>query len=121
MYEVSWWYRILQFPSAHRAWSHYSSYPFDLVRLARLPLHYPLPFACHLMYIVKTTGSHFSGVVICNSFTVRQMLARLTGSAEVVHELLAPIYNWFTEGFDTADLQEAKVLLEELVRGRGQG
>jgi predicted ATPase len=29
-------------------------------------------------------------------------------------ELLAPVYDWFTEGFDTADLQEAKVLLEEL-------
>ena len=27
---------------------------------------------------------------------------------------LAPIYGWFTEGFDTADLQEAKALLEEL-------
>jgi predicted ATPase len=29
-------------------------------------------------------------------------------------ELLAPIYGWFTEGFDTADLQEAKALLEAL-------
>jgi predicted ATPase len=29
-------------------------------------------------------------------------------------ELLAPIYGWFTEGFDTADLQEARALLEEL-------
>jgi predicted ATPase len=29
-------------------------------------------------------------------------------------ELLALIYGWFTEGFDTADLQEAKALLEEL-------
>jgi predicted ATPase len=28
--------------------------------------------------------------------------------------LLAPLYGWFTEGFDTPDLQEAKVLLEEL-------
>jgi predicted ATPase len=28
--------------------------------------------------------------------------------------LLTPIYGWFTEGFDTADLQEAKALLEEL-------
>jgi len=28
--------------------------------------------------------------------------------------LLAPIYNWFTEGFDTADLQEAQALLQEL-------
>jgi predicted ATPase len=30
------------------------------------------------------------------------------------HALLAPIYGWFTEGFDTADLQEARTLLEEL-------
>ena len=30
------------------------------------------------------------------------------------HELLAPVYGWFTEGFDTADLQEAKALLAEL-------
>ena len=29
-------------------------------------------------------------------------------------ELLAPLYPWFTEGFDTVDLQEAKALLEEL-------
>jgi len=30
------------------------------------------------------------------------------------YELLAPIYHWFTEGFDTADLQEAGALLEAL-------
>ncbi len=29
-------------------------------------------------------------------------------------ELLAPVYGWFTEGFDTRDLQEAEALLEEL-------
>jgi predicted ATPase len=29
---------------------------------------------------------------------------------------LAPIYGWFTEGFDTTDLQDARVLLEELER-----
>jgi adenylate cyclase len=29
-------------------------------------------------------------------------------------ELLAEVYGWFTEGFDTADLQEAKALLEAL-------
>ena len=29
-------------------------------------------------------------------------------------QLLAELYNWFTEGFDTKDLQEAKALLEEL-------
>jgi hypothetical protein len=30
------------------------------------------------------------------------------------YELLTPVYGWFTEGFDTADLQEAKLLLCEL-------
>jgi len=30
--------------------------------------------------------------------------------------MLAEIYNWFTEGFDTADLKEAKPLLDELSR-----
>jgi predicted ATPase len=30
------------------------------------------------------------------------------------YDLLAPVYDWFTEGFDTADLREAKGLLEEL-------
>ena len=29
-------------------------------------------------------------------------------------DLLAPVYNWFTEGFDTPDLEEAKALLDEL-------
>jgi predicted ATPase len=36
------------------------------------------------------------------------------GKREEAHALLAPIYGWFTEGFDTADLQKAKTLLEEL-------
>jgi predicted ATPase len=38
------------------------------------------------------------------------------GKREAARELLAPIYGWFTEGFDTADLQEAKALLEEFAR-----
>jgi class 3 adenylate cyclase/predicted ATPase len=36
------------------------------------------------------------------------------GKATEARALLAPIYSWFTEGFDTADLQEAKSLLDEL-------
>jgi predicted ATPase len=36
------------------------------------------------------------------------------GKRAEAYNLLAPIYGWFTEGFDTADLQEAKALLEEL-------
>ena len=36
------------------------------------------------------------------------------GKHAEAHALLAPIYGWFTEGFDTPDLKEAKGLLEEL-------
>jgi predicted ATPase/class 3 adenylate cyclase len=38
------------------------------------------------------------------------------GKRQEAYDLLAPIYGWFMEGFDTADLQDAKVLLEELGR-----
>jgi predicted ATPase len=44
-------------------------------------------------------------------------LARLwlqQGKRSEAHKLLSEIYHWFTEGFDTKDLQEAKALLEEL-------
>jgi predicted ATPase len=44
-------------------------------------------------------------------------LARLwqqQGKKDEVRQMLVEIYSWFTEGFDTKDLQEAKALLEEL-------
>jgi len=44
-------------------------------------------------------------------------LARLwqqQGKKEEARQMLAEIYGWFTEGFDTKDLKEAKTLLEEL-------
>src|SRR5262249_37349909 len=36
------------------------------------------------------------------------------GKNQEAYDLRAPVYGWFTEGFDTADLQEAKALLDEL-------
>jgi predicted ATPase len=42
----------------------------------------------------------------------RLWLWQQQGKQAKAHELLAPIYGWFTEGFDTADLQDAKALLE---------
>jgi predicted ATPase len=41
-------------------------------------------------------------------------LWRSQGKSQQARELLAPVYGWFTEGFDTRDLKEAKALLEEL-------
>ena len=41
-------------------------------------------------------------------------LWRDQGKPQQARDLLAPVYGWFTEGFDTLDLRQAKVLLEEL-------
>jgi predicted ATPase len=41
-------------------------------------------------------------------------LWRNQGKPQQARELLAPVYGWFTEGFDTLDLKEAKALLDEL-------
>jgi predicted ATPase len=41
-------------------------------------------------------------------------LWRDQGKVQQARELLAPVYGWFTEGFDTRDLKEPKALLEEL-------
>jgi predicted ATPase len=54
------------------------------------------------------------------SFELRSAtsLARLwqqQGKRQEAHDLLAPVYGWFTEGFDTADLKDTKALLDETV------
>ena len=41
-------------------------------------------------------------------------LWRDQGKEQQARELMAPVYGWFTEGFDTRDLKEAKALLEGL-------
>ena len=43
-------------------------------------------------------------------------LLRDTNRRDEARALLADIYNWFTEGFDTADLKDAKALLDQLNR-----
>ena len=66
---------------------------------------------------------HYALDIACNqqakSFELRAAtsLARLwqqQGKRQDGHDLLAPVYGWFTEGFDTADLEDAKALLEAL-------
>jgi hypothetical protein len=47
----------------------------------------------------------------------RRDMAATQTAAEAV---LAPIYGWFTEGFDTADLQDAKAVVEELGSAHGE-
>ncbi len=69
-------------------------------------------------------SSHTEAIAVAQRQSARSLelraaisLARLwqtQGKTKEAHDLLAPVYNWFTEGFDTADLQEARVLLAEL-------
>jgi predicted ATPase len=72
---------------------------------------------------MRRGGSEQASVSICRqsakSLELRAVisLSRLwqrLGKRDEARQMLAEIYNWFTEGFDTADLQEAKALLEEL-------
>lgn len=53
----------------------------------------------------------------CDFFCAATSLAHLwqsQGKRREAHDLLQPVYGWFTEGFDTADLKDAKALLAEL-------
>jgi predicted ATPase len=45
-------------------------------------------------------------------------LLREQGRGGEAYELLAPVYGWFTEGFETKDLKDAKALLDELAMRR---
>ena len=50
---------------------------------------------------------------------IAMSMARLwrdQGKPQQARELLAPVYGWFTEGFDTLDLKEAKALREQLAK-----
>jgi hypothetical protein len=64
--------------------------------------HDPDPFRRGKVHIGEF--AHAGGEVLC----------RDQGKRQQARELLAPVYGWFTEGFDTLDLKEAKALLDEL-------
>ena len=51
---------------------------------------------------------------LANSSTSLARLWQQQGKRQQAHDLLAPVYTWFTEGFDTLDVQEAKALLDAL-------
>jgi hypothetical protein len=59
-------------------------------------------------------GASRPGRLSCARPTSLARLWRDQGKQEEARELLAPVYGWFTEGFDTRDLKEAKALLDEL-------
>jgi predicted ATPase len=67
-----------------------------------------------LLAFSNTKGECVSNMI---DFRAAMSLARLwrgQGKVQQARELLAPVYGWFTEGFDTRDLKEAKALLEHV-------
>ena len=68
-------------------------------------------------HLLSKQANHSFGSIVGWERRAAMSLSRLwtcQGKRDEARELLAPICGWFTEGFDTADLQEAKILLEEL-------
>jgi predicted ATPase len=58
-------------------------------------------------------GSSAKTVELTATISLARLLAQ-HGKREEAHVMLAEIYGWFTEGFDTADLIDAKTLLDQL-------
>jgi predicted ATPase len=87
----------------------------------RLPLagQDPLQFSCHeaeelyrkALGIAEEQGAKLWELRAAVSLA---RLRRDQGRHAEARDLLAPVYGWFTEGFDTPDLKEAKALLDEL-------
>ena len=74
-----------------------------------------------MIWILRANTPELPAARQCRVFSVSvpsaSVLARLwrdQGKVKQARELLAPVYGWFTEGFDTRDLKEAKALPEEL-------
>jgi predicted ATPase len=81
--------------------------------LARSAEHYAQAEACFRQALEVSRRQQAKSLELRAAMSLSQLRQRQGKRAEA-RDLLAPIYGWFTEGFDTEDLQEAKALLEEL-------
>jgi predicted ATPase len=67
-----------------------------------------------LRFALEIAGRQDARSLKLRSATSLARLLRDQGRRSEAHDLLAPVYGWFTEGFDTADLKDAKALIDEL-------
>jgi predicted ATPase len=68
----------------------------------------------HLTAAQATASGQSARTLELRAATDRARLLRDQGNSMEARRLLAPIYDWFTEGFDAPDLRDAKALLDEL-------
>jgi predicted ATPase len=68
--------------------------------------------ACFLKALVITRKQQAKSLELRASTSLARLWQQ-QGKTKEAHDMLSEVYNWFTEGFDTKDLQEAKALLQE--------
>ena len=68
---------------------------------------------CYLKALEVARAQEARSLELCAAMSLARLWGEQGRRAEA-HDLLAPVYGWFTEGFDTPDLKEAKTLLDEL-------
>ena len=81
--------------------------------LQQSPDHHVEAEVCFQQAISITQSQHAKSLEL-RAATSLARLWQQHGKRTEAYELLAAVYGWFTEGFDTADFQEAKALLEAL-------
>ena len=69
--------------------------------------------ACFLKAIEIARKQQAKSLELCATMSLVE-LWRQQGKRADAHNMLSDVYNWFTEGFDTKDLQGVKALIEEL-------
>ena len=70
--------------------------------------------ASWLQRAIDTAQSQHAKSLELRAATSLARLWRDQGKSAEAHDLLAPVYRWFTEGFDTADLKDARAILDKL-------
>jgi predicted ATPase len=83
------------------------------LRLARDPADAPAAEACFRRAIDIARQQQAKSWELRAATSLARLLRDQSRQAEA-RDLLAPVYGWFSEGFDTLDLKEAKALLDEL-------
>ena len=91
----------------HRLWG-------ECLLAQKEPKHEAREVAARLQHALDIARhQHARSLELCAAMSLSRLWQQ-QGKREEARQLLAEVYDWFTEGFDTADLQEAKALLEEL-------
>jgi predicted ATPase len=91
-------------------------YDAELYRLKGALLEHEEPVSAQSCYrhAIVIAGDQAAKMWELRAATSLARLRRDQGRRAEAHDVLAPVYGWFTEGFDTADLTNARALLEEL-------